>query len=76
HKCDDPLATNTQVTVEKKVFTEDFEPRPNRSAYGDDEDVASSKENKKFVRDFEPRPNGSVYGEEFISATKEKKIVN
>ncbi|KAJ1397713.1 Organ specific protein [Sesbania bispinosa] len=72
HNCDEePLVKNTQVTIEKKVFVEDFEPRPNVSAYEDDD--IDAKEKKKVVKDFEPRPNVSAYGDDDKNDAKEKK---
>ncbi|XWS54891.1 hypothetical protein CRYUN_Cryun10bG0128700 [Craigia yunnanensis] len=47
----------------KKSFADDFEPRPNVSAYGDDANLNEGDEKKKsFADDFEPRPNVSAYG--------------
>ncbi|OMP12293.1 Organ specific protein [Corchorus olitorius] len=55
------------VTKERS-FAKDFEPRPNLSAYGDDE------EEKSFAKDFEPRPNLSAYGDDgYLKG--EKKII-
>jgi hypothetical protein len=54
-------------------FAEDFEPRPNISAYNDD-DVGREKE-KKFVKDFEPRPNLSAYDDDDVGQETEKKFV-
>lgn len=39
-----------------KSFADDFEPRPNISAYNDDD-------SKTFSENFEPRPNISAYNE-------------
>ncbi|KAJ1378522.1 Organ specific protein [Sesbania bispinosa] len=57
HKCEGTPIKNTQDIMEKKVFTEEFEPRPNVSAYEDDD----TKGNKRYTKDFEPRPNVSAY---------------
>lgn len=72
HECDEPLTTNTQVTIEKKVFTEDFEPRPNVSAY--DDDNVDTKKNKEFVKDFEPRPNVSAYDDDNVNTEENKEF--
>lgn len=69
HKCEESLATSAQVTTEKKVFSDEFEPRPNISAYDHDD----TKENKKYMKDFEPRPNISAYNED-IDATKKQVV--
>ncbi|KAL7125362.1 hypothetical protein ABFS83_14G112400 [Erythranthe nasuta] len=45
----------------KTSYTKEFEPRPNISAYTDDE---KTEENKSFVKDFEPRPNISAYADD------------
>lgn len=50
--------TECHTSAKEKHFVEDFEPRPNISAYHDDE---KPEENKDFVKDFEPRPNISAY---------------
>ncbi|XVF01120.1 hypothetical protein REPUB_Repub04eG0060700 [Reevesia pubescens] len=47
----------------KKSFADDFEPRPNVSAYGDDDDLKGEK-SSSFAKDFEPRPNVSAYGDD------------
>ncbi|RYR49786.1 hypothetical protein Ahy_A07g036304 [Arachis hypogaea] len=83
-----PLMVTEEVTMEKKVFTEDnemdckekkqvvkeFEPRPNVSAYGDNE--VDAKEKKHVVNDFEPRPNVSAYGDNDVDAKNKKHVVN
>ncbi|KAE8692645.1 Detected protein of unknown function [Hibiscus syriacus] len=46
---------------EKTTFCEDLEPRPNASAYGDDENL-KVKKSSSFAEDFEPRPTHSAYG--------------
>ncbi|GMJ06894.1 hypothetical protein HRI_004358600 [Hibiscus trionum] len=50
-------------TEKKSAFAEDFEPRPNISAYGDDENL-KVKKLSSFAEDFEPRPNISAYGDD------------
>ncbi|XP_061363596.1 organ-specific protein P4-like [Gastrolobium bilobum] len=55
HKCEEPLVTNTQVTIEKKVFKEDFEPRPSITKYDGDEPLV------KVNSEFEPRPSVTKY---------------
>ena len=69
HKCEEPLATNAQVTTEKKVFTRDlgaklsnikkdnFEPRPSATKY----DYFEVKLNVIKNDDFEPRPSATNY---------------
>ncbi|KAB1207262.1 Organ-specific protein S2 [Morella rubra] len=49
---------NTKI---EKPFVKDFEPRPNVSAYNDDD--AGHETEEKFVKDFEPRPNVSAYND-------------
>ncbi|KAL0384105.1 UNVERIFIED_CONTAM: hypothetical protein Sradi_2804800 [Sesamum radiatum] len=44
--------------MKRNLLQKDFEPRPNISAYGDNDKV---DEKKSFVKDFEPRPNISAY---------------
>ncbi|KAJ1378527.1 Organ specific protein [Sesbania bispinosa] len=63
HKCDEkePLVTNTQEIIEKKVFTEEIEPRPNISAYDDD-----GVDTKKYMKEFEPRPSVTAYREQIV----------
>ncbi|XVE93227.1 hypothetical protein REPUB_Repub01dG0172200 [Reevesia pubescens] len=61
---------------EKKSFADDFEPRPNISAYGDDADLKrekSSSSSSSFAKDFEPRPNLSAYGKDDAGLKGEKK---
>ncbi|XP_061355182.1 organ-specific protein P4-like [Gastrolobium bilobum] len=55
HKCEEPLVTNTQVTIEKKVFKEDFEPRPSVTKYNGDEPLV------KVNNEFELRPSLTKY---------------
>ncbi|KAK8490266.1 hypothetical protein V6N11_048192 [Hibiscus sabdariffa] len=50
-------------TEKKSAFVDDFEPRPNVSAYGDDENLKVKKPSS-FAEDFEPRPNVSAYGDD------------
>ncbi|CAI9104498.1 OLC1v1003180C1 [Oldenlandia corymbosa var. corymbosa] len=53
--------TSTATTNPNESFVnDDFEPRPNVSAYGDDSKL--KQEDKSFVKDFDPRPNVSAYG--------------
>ncbi|PON33933.1 Organ specific protein [Parasponia andersonii] len=57
--------------IHDHVFTKNFEPTPNVSAYPDDtsaettkdNQVATNKENKPYAEDFEPRPNVSAYND-------------
>ncbi|XVE66949.1 hypothetical protein DITRI_Ditri08aG0120800 [Diplodiscus trichospermus] len=52
-----------------KSFADDFEPRPNVSAYGDDADLKGEK-SSSFAKDIEPRPNVSAYGDADIKGEK------
>ncbi|XVE83226.1 hypothetical protein DITRI_Ditri16bG0070600 [Diplodiscus trichospermus] len=45
-----------------KSFADDFEPRPNVSAYG--EDVLKGEKSSSFAKEIEPRPNGSAYSDD------------
>ncbi|KAF7810894.1 Organ specific protein [Senna tora] len=60
---------NTKVD-QKKKFADDFEPRPNASAYNNGE--VGTEENKDFTKDFEPRPNASAYNNGEVGAEKNK----
>ncbi|KAK7257935.1 hypothetical protein RIF29_32268 [Crotalaria pallida] len=53
HKFEEFLVANAEVTKGNKVFVEDFEPRPSRTIY-DNENV-DTKENKEFFKDFKPK---------------------
>ncbi|XP_041014210.1 organ-specific protein S2-like [Juglans microcarpa x Juglans regia] len=55
----------------KQRFVKDFEPRPNISAYGGDDDIVHESE-KKFIKDFEPRPNISAYTDDHVHGSKER----
>ncbi|TYI88182.1 hypothetical protein E1A91_D04G189600v1 [Gossypium mustelinum] len=52
---------NFELKEEKIIVNEEFEPRPNISAYGDDANLKGDK-SSSFAEDFEPRPNISAYG--------------
>ena len=62
---------NCNENNHSNVFTENFEPTPNTTAYPDDTTaeatkddlVATNKENKPYAENFEPRPNVSVYND-------------
>ncbi|XP_022762312.1 organ-specific protein S2-like [Durio zibethinus] len=56
----------------KPSFADDFEPRPNISAYGDDANL-KGKKSSAFTVDFEPRPNVSSYGEDGDAGLKGEK---
>ncbi|XVE66951.1 hypothetical protein DITRI_Ditri08aG0121000 [Diplodiscus trichospermus] len=56
----------------KKSFADDFEPRPNVSAYGDDADLKGEK-SSSFAKDFEPRPNVSAYHSDDDAGHKAEK---
>ncbi|OMO74281.1 Organ specific protein [Corchorus capsularis] len=62
-----PRPNNYNHVEGGKSFADDFEPRPNISAYGDG-DVKGEK--KSFVEDFEPRPNISAYGDGDLKGEK------
>ncbi|OMO74271.1 Organ specific protein [Corchorus capsularis] len=62
-----PRPNNYNRVEGGKSFADDFEPRPNVSAYGDD------SQEKSFVKDFEPRPNVSAYGDNGDLKGSEKK---
>ncbi|OMO75713.1 Organ specific protein [Corchorus olitorius] len=52
-----------------KSFADDFEPRPNVSAYGDD-----SQEKSSFAKEFEPRPNISAYSDGDLKGEKKSFV--
>ncbi|XWS67931.1 hypothetical protein CRYUN_Cryun04dG0047200 [Craigia yunnanensis] len=56
----------------KSTFADDFEPRPNISAYGDDANLKREK-SSSFAKDFEPRPNISAYGGDDADLKVEKE---
>ncbi|XVE66948.1 hypothetical protein DITRI_Ditri08aG0120700 [Diplodiscus trichospermus] len=56
-----------------KSFANDFEPRPNASAYGDDADLKGEKSSSSFAKDIEPRPNVSAYGGDDDAGLKGEK---
>ncbi|CAL5205594.1 unnamed protein product [Lathyrus oleraceus] len=51
----------------------EFEPRPNASAYGDNE--IHAKENMGPIGEFEQRPNVSAYGNNEIHANENKGVI-
>ncbi|KAL4346760.1 hypothetical protein GQ457_17G002460 [Hibiscus cannabinus] len=68
-------------TEKKSAFADDFEPRPNVSAYGDDENLKlmamtlkGKKSSSSFAEDFEPRPNISAYGDDVKLKGKAKSF--
>ncbi|KAH1040410.1 hypothetical protein J1N35_042153 [Gossypium stocksii] len=68
-KCHTPAGIELK---EEKIIVEDFEPRPNVSAYGDDANLKGEK-SSSFAEDFEPRPNVSAYGDNDAGLKGEKK---
>nr|AFK47490.1 unknown [Lotus japonicus] len=74
HKCDEEhVVTNNEYIIEKKVFTEELEPRSNISAY--DDDHVDTKGNKKYMEDLEPRPNLSAYDDDHVDKKGNKKYL-
>ncbi|CAJ1933485.1 unnamed protein product [Sphenostylis stenocarpa] len=62
HDCEDPIATNAQVTLEKKVFTKDLDTKVTK--INDKSHVNTDFESKPSVSkygDFEPRPSVTKY---------------
>ncbi|KAI4297425.1 hypothetical protein L6164_037317 [Bauhinia variegata] len=64
---EDPLATNTEVTITNKLFTQDFEPRPSVTDYNNG---IVAIEKKPFTKGFEPRPSVTNYNNSMVTMVK------
>ncbi|TKY67549.1 Organ-specific protein S2 [Spatholobus suberectus] len=62
HNCEEPVVTNTQVTIEQKVFAKDFDTKVGHK--NDESQVNSDFKPRPSVTkydDFEPRPSVTKY---------------
>ncbi|KAL4354579.1 hypothetical protein GQ457_06G002220 [Hibiscus cannabinus] len=57
----------------KSTFSDDFEPWPSASAYGDDAKLKGEKKSS-FTSDFEPWPSASAYGDDAKLKGKKKSF--
>ncbi|GMJ03538.1 hypothetical protein HRI_004023000 [Hibiscus trionum] len=57
-----PLGQRLKEMERSPSFSDDFEPWPSATAYGDDAKLKRGK--KSFTGDFEPWPNAAAYGDD------------